>query len=171
MTDKKSNTKIKHALLRLHELVDHDEIQSPEFPNTIKTFLVDIITAAADIVELGHPSSSHILYADLEAIMKSSGERQISHLISQHPSVSQISENNTSAAIDYVAQHLSIALVKSIHELPQPLRQVEIMLYAIEVILLDIIRQRAPNDPQLALDSFFEHARKTLIDIPKPVKH
>lgn len=164
-----------NALFQLQHLVNQNQSQQPDFLGIIKTFLLGIISTAVDLVEVTRPGSTPILYADLEAAMKMGGLREIAKVSSNHGtahySVSNIDENDMASGMNYIGQQLSVTLFKSLHELPMPLRNQEMMLRSVEVLLANLLNQKFTNNPHQILDSLCEHVHMALTDLEQRKTH
>lgn len=175
----KSNDEImqimQDALLQLQHLVNQDQAQQPDFLRLIKTFLLGIISTAVDLVEVTCPGSAVLLYADLEAAMKMGGLREITSVSSNqgttHYSVSNITEDDMATGMNYMGQHLSVALFKSLHELPMPLRNQEMMVRSVEVLLTNLLNQKFTTNAHQVLNSFCEHVHMALTELEQRVEH
>lgn len=164
-----------NALYQLHHLVNQNQESQPDFLGIIKTFLLGILSTAVDLVEVTRPGSSTILYADLEAAMKMGGLREIAKVSSSHGaahySVSNIDEDDMASGMNYIGQQLSVTLFKGLHELPMPLRNQEMMLRSVEVLLANLLNQKFTNNTHQILDSFCEHVHMALTDLKSRPKH
>ena len=181
MTDSsKSNTKeltrvMQEALLQLQSLVKHNPEQSPDFLGVVKTFLLGVISTAVDLTEITHPGSTPMLYADLEAIMKAGGLREIAKVAANHGtaqhSIANIDEDDRASGMNYIGQQLSITLFKSLYELPAPLQNQEMMLRSVEVLLANLLHQKFTHQAHQLLDSLCEHVHMALTDLEGRKKH
>jgi hypothetical protein len=169
------NKEMTHALLQLQKLVNNDRTQAPDFLSVVKIFLLGVISTAVDLVEVDSPGSTPILYADIEAAAKLRGLRAIakwsSDYGSSHYSVSNIAEDDMETAMNYMGQGLSTALFKGLHELPLPLRNEEMLLRSIEVLLGNLLHQKFKDNAHGILDSFCEHVHMALNDLESRKKH
>lgn len=163
------------ALLQLQHLVNQNQAQQPDFLEVVKTFLLGIISTAVDLVETTRPGSIPILYADLEAAMKMGGLREIAKVASNHGtahySVSNIDEHDMAGGMNYIGQQLSVTLFKSLLELPMPLRNQEMMLRSVEVLLANLLNQKFTNNAHQILDSLCEHVHRALTDLEQRKIH
>jgi hypothetical protein len=89
---------------------------------------------------------------------------------SKNYSVSNIDSDDITTAMNYVGQELSTTLSKVIHELPLPLRSLEVFLRGIEALLTNFLNQKF-KDPHQVLDDFCEHVHMALNDLESRVKH
>ena len=175
----KNNTEIsqvmKDALFQLQHLVIQNQSAQPEFLGIIKTFLLGVISTAIDLVEVNLPGSTPLLYADLEAAMKMGGLREIVNVSSNHGtvnySVSNLDEHDMAGGMNYIGQQLSITLFKSLHELPLPLRNQEMMLRSVEVLLANLLNQKFSGNAHQILDSLCEHVHMALTDLEQIKNH
>lgn len=181
MTDNSKNntaelTKTMHeALLQLQSLVNQNPEQNPDFLGVVKTFLLGVISTAIDLAEATHPGSTPLLYADLEAAMKMGGLREIAKASANHGtaqySVANMDEDDMASGMNYIGQQLSITLFKSLLELPMPLRNQEMMLRSVEVLLANLLNQKFTDHAHQILDSLCEHVHMALTDLEQRKTH
>lgn len=158
------------SLFQLKRLIDHDPDQEFDLLSIVKVFLLGVVSTAVDLVEMEHPESAPLIYADVEAAAKAGGLRSIKKMQSQNGSmqysVSNIDANDAVTAMNYLGQELSTALFKGIHELPLPLRKPEMFLRGIEALLANLLNQKFNNSHQV-LDSLCEHVHMMLRNLEK----
>jgi len=166
---------MKNALFQLQNLINNDTAHSHNFLSVVKVFLLGVISTAVDLTEVNMPGSTPILYADIEAAAKLGGLRAISKWSSDYGStnysVSNIAEDDMTTAMNYLGQQLSTTLFKGLHELPMPLRNEEILLRSIEVLLANLLNQKFKNSAHRILDSFCDHVHMALTDLESRAKH
>ena len=106
-----------------------------------------------------------MLLSDIEAVAKEGGIRAIKDKIqssgSNNYSVSNIDENDTTTAMNYLGQKLSITLFKGLNELPAPLRNREVLLRSIEALLSNLLINKFDN-PHQVLSDFCSHVEMVL---------
>jgi hypothetical protein len=145
------------ALMQLKHIVDSDLSQQHDFLSIVNTFLLGVVSTTVDLVEMSLPGSAPFIYADIEAAAKLGGLRTIRNMQSANGhikySVSNISPDDQTTAMNYLGQELSTALFKGMHELPMPLRMPEMWLRGIEALLANLLSQKFDN-PHNILDSF-----------------
>jgi|APEBP8051072661_1049379.scaffolds.fasta_scaffold01356_8 hypothetical protein len=173
ITDQLNQT-MTSALFELQKIIDKDLVKKNDFLSIVKIFLNGIISTSVDLVEHSTPGSAEILYADIEAVAKMGGLRAIKKQQldqgSKNYSVSNIDSDDITTAMNYVGQELSTTLSKVIHELPLPLRSLEVFLRGIEALLTNFLNQKF-KDPHQVLDDFCEHVHMALNDLESRVKH
>jgi hypothetical protein len=159
----------------LKKLVNSDLSQKHDFLSIVKTFLLVVMSTIVDLVEVNLPGSAPILYADAEAAAKLGDLRAIvkwsSDYGSTNYSVSNIAEDDMTTGMNYLGQQLSTALFKGLHELPMPLRNEEMMLRGVEVLLANLLNQKFKNNAHHILDSFCDHVHMALDDVESRKKH
>lgn len=132
------------------------------------TFLQGVISTAVDLAELHSPGSSPFIYADIESLAKSGGLYNIKKMqdetSSVSHSVSNISQDDMSSAMNYLGQQMSTTLFKGIHELPMPLRTEETLLRAVETLLTNLLQEKFDN-PHVVLNSFCDYVHMGLDDL------
>src|SRR6185312_11522366 len=112
----------------------------------------------------------------VEAAAKLGGLRSIRKMqeakSSVHYSVSGIDPNDKVTAANYLGFELANTLFKGFHELPQPLRQPEMLLRAVETLLANLISQKFNHSHEI-LDQFCEHVHMSLSNIEpdEDIKH
>ena len=157
-----------NAFMKLQTLVDNDLSQKDNFLLIVQKFLLGIVSTVVDLVEVSLPGSAPLIYADVEAAAKLGGLRAIvkwsSDYGSPHYSVSNITEHDMTAAMNYMGQQLTTALFKGLHELPLPLRNQEMLLRSVEALLANLLKQKFDN-PHRILDSFCDHVHMALNDV------
>ena len=157
-----------NAFMKLQTLVDNDLSQKDNFLLIVQKFLLGIVSTVVDLVEVSLPGSAPLIYADVEAAAKLGGLRAIvkwsSDYGSPHYSVSNITEHDMTAAMNYMGQQLTTALFKGLHELPLPLRNQEMLLRSVEALLANLLKQKF-DDPHRILDSFCDHVHMALNDV------
>lgn len=162
------------AMLQLKDLVNNDLSQKHDFLSIVNTFLLGVISAAVDLVELSLPGSAPFIYADVEAAAKLGGLRAIQNMQSANGaikySVSNIDPDDMTTAMNYLGQELSTALFKGMHELPMPLRKPEMWLRGVEALLANLLNQKFNNSHDI-LDSLCDHVHMTLTDLESRAKH
>lgn len=172
-TSEELSTVMTEALFKLQALVEHDPSKSHDFLSIARTFLTGIITTTADLLEVTQPGSGPLIYADIEALAKNGRFLCIADVAknngSARYSISDIGPNDMESGMNYVDQKLSETLSASIHELPMPLRTLEMFLRPIETLLANLLNQKfnTPNDPHKILDSLCEHVHMGLDDLNK----
>lgn len=158
-----------NSLLQLKEIIDKDQSLQPNLLKILKTFLLGVISSTVDLVEMNLPGSAALLYADLEAAAKLGGLTAITQWSTENSSVqysvSDIAEDDMTTGMNYLGQKLSIALIKGLNELPMPLRNQEMLLRSIEVLLANLLDQKFENDAHRILDSFSEHVHMALNEL------
>ena len=73
--------------------------------------------------------------------------------------------------MNYIGQQLSISLFKSLLEIPLPLRNQEMMLRSVEVLLANLLNQKFMNNAHQILDSLCEHVHMALTDLEQRKNH
>lgn len=166
---------MKDSLLQLRHLVNQNQTQQPDFLNVVKTFLLGVMSTAIDLVEVNLPGSASLLYAEMEAAMKKGGLREIAKVASNHGtaqySISNIDPDDMASGMNYIGQQLSITLFKSLYELPMSLRNQEMMLRSIEVLLANLLNQKFTQNAHQILDSLCEHVHMALNDLASRATH
>ena len=161
------------ALLKIKDITESDPSQKDNFLPVVKTFIAGIISTTVDLAELTVPGSAAVLLSDIEAVAKEGGIRAIKDKIqssgSNNYSVSNIDENDTTTAMNYLGQKLSITLFKGLNELPAPLRNREVLLRSIEALLSNLLINKFDN-PHQVLSDFCSHVEMVLSDSNTP-KH
>jgi hypothetical protein len=164
-----------NALLELKKLVDNDLSHKHDFLTIVKTFLVAVVSSTVDLVEVSFPGSAPMIYADVEATAKLGGLRAIAKWSSDYGStqhsVSNIAEDDMTTAMNYVGQQLSTTLIKGLNELPMSLRNEEMLLRSVEVLLANLLNQKFKNNAHHILDSFCDHVHMALTDLESRAKH
>ena len=158
------------ALFQLQKIIDKNLAKKHNFLSIVKTFLNGIMSTTADLVNHPFPGSAQILYADIEAAAKMGGLRAIKKQQLEQGaidySVSNIKSDDMTTAMNYVGQELSTTLFKVIHELPLPLRSLEMLLRGIEALLTNLLDQKfKDHDPHKVLNDFCEHIHLALDDL------
>ncbi len=166
---------MRNALFQIQKLINNDTSKQHDFLSIVNLFLLGVISTAVDLVEVNLPGSTPLLYADIEAAAKLGGLRAISKWAadygSTHYSVSNIAEDDMTTAMNYIGQQLSAALFKGLHELPTPLRNKEMLLRGVEVLLANLLNQKFKNNAHSILDSFCDHVHMSLTDLESRKKH
>jgi hypothetical protein len=86
-------------------------------------------------------------------------------------SVSNIQGDDKETAMNYIGQELATTLFKVIHELPLPLRSLEMFLRGIEALLSNLLNQKfQDHNPHKVLDNFCEHVHMALNDLKNSKK-
>jgi len=93
------------------------------------------------------------------------------HYGSVNYSVSNIAEDDMETGMNYLGQQLTTALFKGLHELPMPLRNQEMLLRSVEVLLSNLLNEKFKDDAHRLLDSFCEHVHMALTDLESRKKH
>ena len=160
------------ALFELKTLTELDGSNKQALFDNVKLFLTGVMSTAIDLVEIEQPGSATALYAEIEAAAKIGGLRAIVDFQNTHSertySVSQIADNDMETSMNYIGQELGTTLVKSVNELPMPLRQPETYLRGIEALLGNVLNQRF-NSPHDILESFCEHVHMALDSLKRSV--
>lgn len=168
-TAREINQVMLSALLELKKLVDYDLTQQHNFIDIAKTFLLGVVSSTIDLIEINMPGSAPLLYADVEASAKLGGLRSIAKWSadygSMNYSVSNIADDDITTGMNYLGQQLSISLFKGLHELPMPLRNQEMLLRSVEVLLANLLNQKFRNNAHDILDSFCDHVHMALKDV------
>lgn len=169
------NQAMTNALLQLQKLVHSDLSQRHDFLSIVNTFLLGVVSTTVDLVEISLPGSAPFIYADVEAAAKLGGLHAIAQWSinqgSTNYSVSNIAEDDMTTAMNYLGQQLSTTLFKGLHELPMPLRNEEMLLRSIEVLLANVLDQKFKNNSDHILDSFCNHVHMALNDLKSRKKH
>ena len=143
-------------------------------PPMIKLFIQGVISNAIDIAGVNFPGIGTYLYADLEAMAKEGGFREIiqAQLRNGAPSysVSNIKPDDIDAAMNYLGQQLSTTLYKALNELPESLRTEEMPLRGLEAVITNLLDQKFA-DPHRILNSFCEHVHMSLNDLESRKKN
>ena len=167
-TNDKISALMTKSLIALRELVDNDEAFEIEYFQVVSVFLQGVISTAVDLAELHSPGASPFIYADIESLAKSGGLYNIKKMqdetSSVSHSVSNISQDDMSSAMNYLGQQMSTTLFKGIHELPMPLRKEETLLRAVEALLTNLLQEKFDN-PHVVLNSFCDHVHMSLDDL------
>lgn len=163
-------TLMESALFQLQELTKHDHPQRIDFVQLVNIFLQSIISASVDLLGSSYPESAPYLYSEIEAIARSGGLLAIQkrHSKGDHlmDSVSHVDPGDQFGAINYLGQHLSIALFKGIYELPPAHRNEEMLLKGVEALLTNLLHQKFDH-PHEVLDFFYEHVGLALDELKK----
>lgn len=69
------------------------------------------------------------------------------------------------SGMNYIGQALSTTLFKSIHELPKPMQNAEMLLRGVECLLGNLLHQKFTEDAHGILDSLCEHVHMALNDL------
>jgi hypothetical protein len=166
---------MKNALFQLQKLINNDTSRSHDFLSIVQIFLLGVISTAVDLTEVNMPGSTPLLYADIEAAAKLGGLRAISKWLADYGSanysISNIAEDDMITAMNYLGQQLSTTLFKGLHELPMPLRNDEMLLRSIEVLLANLLNQKFKDSAHHILDSFCDHVHMALTDVESCAKH
>lgn len=168
-TQEELNRIMADSLFQLKRLVDNDPSQKVDLISVVKLFLLGVISTSVDLVSINVPEGVPYIYAEIEAIAKAGGLRNIKEFQSKHGlnySVSNIAPDDASTAMNYLGQQLSTALFKGIHELPLKLRKPEMLLRGVEALLANLISEKFGNSHDV-LDSFCEHVHMALNDLEK----
>lgn len=174
-TSEKLNDVMAKALFQIGDIISNGDTGNENYIDTTCKFLHGVISTAADLVELSHPGSRLVIYADMEAGAKLGGLRAIHQAKEENGSaqysVSNIGPDDMGNGMNYLGQKMSDALFKGIHELPESLRNREMLLRATESLLANLLKDKFGNDnPHDILDSLCEHVHMGLDDL-KPVIH
>lgn len=168
-TQEELNRIMADSLLQLKKLVDNDLDKKTDLISVTKLFLLGVISTAVDLISIESPEGVPYIYAEIEAIAKAQGLRNIREFQSKHGlhySVSNIAPDDMGMAMNYLGQQLSTALFKGIHELPLPLRKPETLLRGVESLLANLINEKFGNSHEV-LDSFCEHVHMGLNQLEK----
>lgn len=163
-----------NAMLEMRRITELTPTKKETFIPMIKLFMQSVISSAVDIVGVNFPGAGAYLYADLEAMAKEGGFREIiqAQLRNGAPSywVSNIKPNDIDTAMNYLGQQLSTTLYKALNELPESLRTEEMPLRGIEAALTNLLDQKFAN-PHIILNSFCEHVHMSLNDLKRRKKN
>ena len=152
------------ALLEMQDLVSLHAEEQEELIPIVNTFLLAVISSAADLVEAVIPGGAVDVYADVEAVAKFRGVRSIvARLGDKFPqySVSGIDEDDLLEAANYLGHQLLVVLTKAMYELPGPLRRVETQLYGLEILLANLLYLKS-GDPHELVENFCAHVHTAL---------
>lgn len=156
------------AMLEMQRISELTPSENKTFIPVIKLFIQGVVSTAIDIASVRFPGAGVYLYADLEAMAKEGGLREIAQAQSRNGSpsysVSNIEPDDVNTAMNYLGQQLSITIYKALHELPESLRTQEMPLRGIEVLLANLLDQKF-GDPHRILDQFCEHVHNCLHDL------
>lgn len=145
--------------------------QEADFVSSVKILMIGLMTTAADLAELNTKGGAVHFYAEIEAAAKQGGLHTIQAVQKQggrEYSISGIDPNDVTTAMNYVGQKLSATLMKSIHELPAPMRNLEMFLRPIETLLGNLLDQKFHDvQPHNVLDSLCEHVHMILDDLER----
>lgn len=152
------------ALLKMNRLAQSTLGANTEYLDLTKMFIVGILSIAADLAEVQAKGASSWLYTEIEAAARQGGLRGIMKAGGEMYSLTDIAPDDLPMAMNYIGQHLSTTLFKTIHELPPSLRTLETILRGVETLLANLLNQKFPN-PHSVLDSFCEHVHACLKDL------
>lgn len=168
-THEELNRIMADSLFQLKKLIDNDPDKKTDLISVTKLFLLSVISTAVDLVSIEAPEGVPYIYAEIEAIAKAQGLRNIKEFQSKHGinySVSNIAPDDAPMAMNYLGQQLATTLFKSIHELPLQLRKPEMLLRGVEALLANLINEKFGNSHGV-LDSFCDHVHMALDDLDK----
>ncbi|TXG76762.1 hypothetical protein E6Q11_04130 [Candidatus Dojkabacteria bacterium] len=155
------------ALRKMQKLC---EVEKVHFLPLTKIFLQSVISTAADLAEATEPNTGTVLYADVEAFAKHGGISFIEELQRKFGgleySVSDIEPGDVAMAMNYLGQQLSTDLFKHLNELPESMRNHEMLLRAVEALLTNLLNQKFNSSHEI-LDNFCEHVHMCLRDLEK----
>jgi hypothetical protein len=157
-----------NSLFELKEAIVDDLDNNHDLISIVQVFLLGVMSTSVDLVEINHTGSAPIIYADVEAAAKEGGMRSIEKMKKETGSttysVSKISPDDMTAAMNYLGDKLSSTLFKGLYELPMPLRKTETMLRAIEALLANLLNQKF-NNAHVILDDLCAHVHMALNDL------
>jgi hypothetical protein len=156
------------SLLAITELINNDPKYEIDHNQVISIFLQGVISTSIDFAELQTPGIAPVLYSEIEACAKLGGIRAVEMMQYERRTpayvASEILPHDIEAGMNYLGQKLSTTLFKSIHELPKPLRNREMLLRAVEALLTNLLNQKFENSHDI-LDSLCEHVHMALSDM------
>jgi hypothetical protein len=154
---------------QLMELMNDENMPPEDFVPIIATSIIGLTTTAANLLELEQEGSSTYLLKEVEAGAKQGGIANIKAIQEQKGSVkysiSDIKESDFAGGMNYVGEALATTLAEKIHELPTGMRNVEMYLRGIEVLLANLLSQRFGENSHAILDSLCEHVHMSLKDL------
>lgn len=163
------------AILQLQQLMNQHQAQQPDFLEAVKTVLLRLVFSAIDLVEVKRTGSAPLLCTDMEAAMKARGLHEITAVLASQGtalySPSTIDKNDKVRGMHYIGQQLAITLFKSLCELPRALRNQDMVLCAIEVLLINLLNQHFMQNAQQVLDRLCEQVRLELNDLSQREIH
>lgn len=173
-SDKINNVMAK-ALFEIDDIITNEGTGKEDYVKIICNFLHGMISTTTDLVELSHPGSRLVIYADMEAGAKLGGLRAIHKAQEENGSaqysISNIGPDDMGNGMNYLGKKMSEALFKGIHELPESLRNKEMLLRAVEALLANLLKDKFNNDnPHDVLDSLCKHVHMGIDDL-KPIVH
>jgi len=83
-TQKELNRIMADSLFQLKKLVDNDPSQKVDLISVVKLFLLGVISTSVDLVSINVPEGVPYIYAEIEAIAKAGGLRNIKEFQSKH---------------------------------------------------------------------------------------
>lgn len=146
----------------LHSIAHHRQKQ---YTLLALRFIIAITTGTIRLIN-EIPGSAPHLFAGLANAMRLGEWDYFADIVTNlqgelHPSFGIEVQDKTDAA-NYIGQQLTISLLKSLHELPEPLHTPEIMASAIEAMLHNIMQGRAVPNARQTIHLLNECLQKTM---------
>lgn len=156
----------------LHSIAHHTPKQ---YTLLALRFIIAIITGTIRLVENEVPGSAPHLFAGLANTMQLGEWDYFADIVSKlqgelHSSFGIEVQDKTDAA-NYIGQQLTISLLKSLHELPEPLHTHEIVASAVDTMLKNAILTKAVPDSYQIVFLLSERLRKAMTKMELPTQH
>lgn len=163
------------TLLQLQRLINQDQSREPDFLEFVKTFLLNTVSTTISLAEAGHPGSAPLLYTEMEAEMRNKALREMAAFSAQFGSVlysaTSIDENDKTGGMNYIGQQLVVTLFRSLCELPKTMRNDDMVLRAIGVLLVNLLNKQFAQNAHQVLDRLCAHVHLVLDDLTKQTMH
>jgi hypothetical protein len=174
-THEEINLFIKSTLDELNMLLNTIPKDPDVYYKYVLQFLLVIVAAVGELIETKKPKSAPFAYSELGWAMRVGRLRYIASFIKSkqeyRASFSETQDHSKFIASHYVAQHLSIALSKSLSELPEYLRDQEVMWSAFEELLFNVLKGKHPDDAKVTIESFQDHLNYAIDNKKLSIKH